>query len=104
MTHVAGEGATVRGRKLSFTISPSAEERSQLEHLVRSTTTPAGVATRARAMLLFAEGYPLKEVVIRCDLTPRSLRKWAHRFISDGLAGLRDRPGRGRKPVFSLQR
>jgi transposase len=34
-------------------------------------------------------------------LTEKHVRKWVQRFLKDRLAGLRDRPGRGRKPVFS---
>ena len=92
----------MRGRKLSFSIVLSDEERGTLEHWLRSTSTPSGLAARARAVLLLAEGMPLKDVLVRCcNLTPRTVRKWAKRFISERLTGLYARPGRGGKPVFS---
>lgn len=90
----------MRGRKLSFSVTLSDDERAELEHRLRSSTTPAGLATRARAILLLADGMALKDVVVRCDLAPRIVRKWARRFIAERMAGLQDRPGRGRKPVF----
>lgn len=90
----------MRGRKLSFSVMLSEDERAELEHWLRSSTMPAGLATRARTILLLADGMPLKDVVVRCDLAPRIVRKWARRFISERMPGLQDRPGRGRKPVF----
>ena len=90
----------MRGRKLSFSIALSDGERAELQRWLRSTTMPSGLVTRARAILLLSDGMPLKDVVVRCDLTPRTVRKWAKRFIAEGLAGLHDRPGRGGKPGF----
>ena len=90
----------MRGRKLSFSVVLSDEQRAELEHWLRSSTMPAGLVTRARAIVLLADGMALKDVVVRCDLAPRIVRKWARRFIAEGIAGLQDRPGRGRKPVF----
>ena len=90
----------MRGRKLSFSVVLSDDQRAELEHWLRSSTMPAGLVTRARAIVLLADGMPLKDVVVRCDLAPRIVRKWARRFIAEGIAGLQDRPGRGRKPVF----
>jgi len=91
----------MRGRKLSFSIVLSDDERATLRHWLRSTSTPSGLSARARAVLLLAEGVSLKDVVVRCNLTPRTVRKWAKRFISERLTGLYDRPGRGGKPTFS---
>jgi DNA-binding NarL/FixJ family response regulator len=91
----------MRGRKLSFSIVLSDDEPATLQHWLRSTSTPSGLAARARAVLLLADGTLLKDVVVRCNLTPRTVRKWAKRFISERLAGLNDRPGRGGKPTFS---
>ena len=52
-------------------------------------------------MLLLADGYLLKDVVERCGLSPKMVRKWARRFLEEGVVGLKDRPCPGRKPVFS---
>jgi DNA-binding CsgD family transcriptional regulator len=90
----------MRGRKLSFSIALSDGERTELQRWLRSPTMPSGLVARARAILLLSEGMPLKDVLVRCDLTPRTVRQWAKRFIGERLAGLYDRPGRRGKPVF----
>ena len=91
----------MRGRKTSLRVVLSAEERSQLEKRLRSTTTSLGLARRCRAILEVADGLPLVHVARLVDLTEKHVRKWAQRFLKDRLEGLSDRPGRGRKPVFS---
>ena len=91
----------MRGRKTSLRVFLTAEERSLLEQRLRSMTTALGLARRYRAILGVADGLPLVEVGRLVDLTEKHVRKWVQRFLKDRLEGLRDRPGRGRKPVFS---
>ncbi len=90
----------MRGRKLSFRIALSAEERAELERWQRATTRAAGEVRRARAILLLNEGRTLRETAVLAGLGTRIVRKWARRYLEEGPGGLRDRPGRGRKPVF----
>lgn len=90
----------MRGRKLSFTIALSAEERAALEHLSRTTTLPVGEWKRTRAILLLGEQRSEKETGRLCGLGARIVRKWARRYLEQGVTGLKDKPGRGRKPVF----
>jgi hypothetical protein len=91
----------MRGRKTSLRVALTTEERSELERRLRSTTTSLGLARRCRAILEVAAGLPLAHVARLVDLTEKHVRKWVQRFLEDRLDGLRDRPGRGRKPVFS---
>jgi Winged helix-turn helix len=91
----------MRGRKTGLRVALNAEERSRLEQRLRCTTTSLGLARRCRAVLGVADGLPLVEVARLAGLTERHVRKWVQRFLQDRLDGLRDRPGRGRKPVFS---
>jgi hypothetical protein len=91
----------MRGRKTLLRVVLTAEERSQLELRLRCTTTSLGLARRCRAILEVADGLPLTHVARSVDLTEKHVRKWVQRFLKDRLEGLRDRPGRGRKPVFS---
>jgi hypothetical protein len=91
----------MRGRKTSLRVALTAEERDRLEQRLRCTTTSLGLARRCRAILGVADGLPLVEVARLVDLTEKHVRKWVRRFLKDRLEGLRDRPGRGRKPVFS---
>jgi transposase len=91
----------MRGRKMSFRVELSTAERQELERWQRTTTMPAGRVQRGRAMLLLADGCLLKDVVVRCEMTAKIVRKWARRFSEERLSGLDDRPRPGRKPVFS---
>ena len=91
----------MRGRKTALHVLLTEEERKHLEQRLRSTTTPLGLARRYRAVLGVADGLPLVEVARLVDLTEKHVRKWVQRFLKDRLDGLHDRPGRGRKPVFS---
>jgi hypothetical protein len=91
----------MRGRKTSLHVVLTAEERDHLEQRLRCTTTALGLARRCRAILGVADGLPLIEVARLVDLTEKHVRKWVQRFLKERLDGLHDRPGRGRKPVFS---
>lgn len=91
----------MRGRKTSFTIVLTDEQRAELERWQRMTTLHAGLVRRARAILLLASGVCLCEAARVAGLTVRNARKWAYRYIAQGSDGLKDKPGRGRKPVFS---
>jgi hypothetical protein len=91
----------MRGRKTALRVILTAEERGQPERLLRATTTSLGLARRCRSILEVADGLPLTHVARLVDLTEKHVRKWVQRFLKDRLPGLHDRPGRGRKPVFS---
>jgi helix-turn-helix protein len=90
----------VRGRPLSFTVRLSPEERAELQGWQRATTRPGGEVRRGRAILLLDEGHSLKATATLSGMGQRIVRKWARRYLEEGPAGLRDRPGRGGKPVF----
>ena len=73
------------------------DTRAALSHLARSPSVEAGLARRARIVLLAADWVPLRHIGPRVGV----VRDWLDRFRSQGLAGLRDRPRPGRRPVFS---
>jgi Helix-turn-helix domain len=91
----------MRGRKPSFTIQLPAAHHQELEHWLRSTNLKQGLARRGRLLVLLHHGHTLKAAARIAGLTVRNARKWAHRYLAQGLPGLADKPGRGRKPVFS---
>jgi len=64
------------------------------------TTLPVGEWKRAQAILLLNEKHSEKETGRQCGLGARIVRKWARRYLEEGVGGLKDKPGRGRKPVF----
>ena len=91
----------MRGRKSALIIILTPADRAEIEHWLRSPNTAAGLARRGRRLLLLERGKTLKETAATCGLSVRHVRKWAQRYRDQGLAGLRDRPRPGRKPVFS---
>lgn len=90
----------MRGRTSNITISLTREQRETLEGLLRRQKTPVGLAKRARAILLLAEGERFNQTSERVGLGERHLRKWARRFIAQGVDGLQELPRPGRVPVF----
>jgi hypothetical protein len=89
------------GRQSPYVVLLAPEERTALERWQRATTIRAGLAKRAKIILLRAEGHTLTEIARRLEVGRRIVRKWITRFLTQRLAGLSDKSGRGRKPVFS---
>ncbi len=59
---------------------------------------------RAAALLKVADGQSAAHVARAGLLRPRqpdTVYRWLHRYWAAGIAGLWDRPGRGRKAAFS---
>lgn len=90
----------MRGRIPKLIIELDEPTKANLQALVRSQKTPVGLARRARAMLLLAEGQPFLHTAKQVGLAERHVRKWAKRFIQHGQSGLSDLPRPGRKPDF----
>src|SRR5712691_312591 len=86
-----------RGRKTSFTIRLTPAARLTLLTWQRSTTIPAGLARRARLLLLLADGMTITEAAATVGLSRRHTYKWIQRFMQEGLEGLADKPGRDRR-------
>jgi transposase len=77
------------------------EEAKTLRHLVRSRTVPAGIYQRALIVHWSSEGLTPVEIARRLPMKWDNVVKWIRRFNHEGLAGLQERPGRGRKPSHS---
>ena len=91
-----------RGRKTSLTIRLTPAERQTLQAWQRATTIRAGLVRRARIILLLADGMPITAIARAVGMSHRHTYRWIQRFRQDGLAGLEDKPGRGRR-LRSLQ-
>src|SRR5215208_6187886 len=74
------------------------EEAKAIQQLVRSRTVPAGIFQRALIVLWSSEGQTPTEIAQRLPMKWDNVVKWIRRFNQQGLAGLQERPGRGRKP------
>ena len=90
-----------QGRKTQIRILLSEENRSELESWQRSTSISAGLARRARVVLMLAAGTPVSQTARVVGIERRHVYKWARRFLDAGLSGLGDLP-RGRRPSRRL--
>lgn len=91
----------MRGRKSALVVLLTDDERATLEHWCRATSTPLGLVRRAKMVLAVAQGQRFTQAAQQAGLTQKHGRKWIKRFLLERLDGLYDKPGRGRKPVFS---
>ena len=91
----------MRGRKSPYVVLLTDEQRNELNRWLRSTTMPAGLVRRARAILLVANGKNLAETGRIAGMGRRMVRLWVSRFTVKRIEGLYDQPGRGKKPSFS---
>lgn len=79
-------------------------DRSELTRMQRSSSVPAGLSRRARAVLLMAEAISGAEVARRTGYTVVQISRLRRRFAEEGLAGLADRPRSGRPPTISARK
>jgi transposase len=70
-------------------------DRSRLESLIRSSSVRAGLALRARIVLLAAEGLPSAEIARRCGVSRPTVVDWRARYDAGGIAALHDAPRSG---------
>jgi len=88
-------------RASPFVIRLSRFEREVLEERSRQYTLPYRDVVRARIVLLAAEGLENTVIGDRLDLPRPVVSKWRQRFCRERLAGLEERPRRGRPSGFS---
>ena len=74
-------------------------DRDELERLTRSSTVRSGLASRARIVLLSADGLANARIVELTGSSLPTVMLWRSRYVERGLAGLEDvkRPGRPRR-------
>jgi transposase len=90
----------VRGVRASISLFLSDQDRVKLEGLLRSGKTEQRLVRRIGIVLTFAQGLSVKRVAEQCECTMETARLWRDRWVHDGLEGVSDAPGRGRKPEY----
>jgi transposase len=80
------------------------EDRNELERIVRSSSTPAGLSRRARAVLLMADNISGSEVAVRTGYTTVQVSRIRRRFAEAGLSGLLEKPRSGRPREVSARK
>jgi transposase len=71
-------------------------DRSRLEAMTRSSGIRAGLAQRARIVLLAAEGLSNAEIARRTGTTRPTVLGWRNRYRAGGIRALHDLPRSGR--------
>ena len=79
-------------------ITLNAEERKTLRQWARSRTLAARLVSRARMILLAADGWENREIADELGVHRVTVANWRSRFAAERLAGIEhERPGRGRR-------
>jgi len=79
------------------------EEAKAIGQWGRSRTVPAGIYQRALIGQWSSEGQTPIEIAHRLPMKWDNGVKWIRRFNQEGMAGLQERPGRGRKPPIRAE-
>jgi len=74
-------------------------DKKRLTTLVRASSGSAGLATRARIVLLAGEGLPNAEIARRVGVSGPTVLAWRNRYLAGGVDALGDLPRSGRPPV-----
>jgi transposase len=74
-----------------------AEEEQKIRKLARSRHAPADWINRARMIARSWDGLRTTQIASELRCHPQTVRERIHRFNAEGLDGLGDRPGVGRK-------
>src|SRR3954452_19031450 len=81
---------------LTVAVEGSPHDRELLASWTRSPSLRAGLAQRARVVLLAADGVGTAEIVRRVGMSKPAVIGWKRRYAAEGVAGLDDRPKSGR--------
>jgi transposase len=73
-------------------------EESKIRKLAGSRHAPGDWIFRARIIAFSWQGLRTAKIAEELGCHPKTVRKRLHRFNADGIDGLGDRPGAGRKP------
>ncbi len=81
---------------LTMAVEVPARDRAVLSSWTRAPSLRAGLAQRARIVLLAGDGVGTNEIARRVGVSKPTVIGWKRRYAADGVAGLGDRPKPGR--------
>ena len=88
-------------RKSPYRVILTADEKIRLQAVAQKYTSQYRDVMRAKIVLFAAEGFSNKQIGQRLELPRQIVSKWRKRFFDQRLAGLQERPRRGRPGAFS---
>jgi putative transposase len=80
------------------------EEREQLNAIAGSRSLPYGLVTRARMIIMAADGATNARIAAKLDYSAFSVGLWRRRYLDQGLSGLHDELRAGRPRSISDER
>lgn len=84
--------------KKKYLVDLSADEREQLQLLIRRGKTSARKLTRARVLLKAADGATDEEIVAALNVGIATVERIRKRFVEVGLEAINEKPRPGKKP------
>lgn len=84
------------------TIELTSKQQEALGNGYRNGTSHA-FRMRCKAVLLKAQGLSSPKIGEQLDMHQVSVNNWVKRFLTEGIKGLKTRPGRGRKPIIGTE-
>ncbi len=84
-----------------YVVKLTAQERRILEARARKYTLPYRDVIRAQIVLMAAQDMRNDEIAASLNTRREVVWQWRKRFCEERLAGLEERPRRGRPAVFS---
>ena len=87
-------------RESPYGIVLSEAERAELTRRANKYTLPYFTVSRAKMILLAAQGFSNDEIASRLDTPRKVVSMWRKRFFEERLPGLEERHRPGRPPIF----
>lgn len=86
--------------RIGQTLTLNDSDYQELLLMSRSTKLDHRYVMRAKIILSLAEGKNYDSVQQTFRVGREAIAKWKGRFLKDGVSGLQDKSGRGKKPVY----
>lgn len=86
--------------RIGQTLTLSESDYQELSMMARSSKLEHRYVIRAKIILSLADSNTYDWIQQTFSVGREAVAKWKNRFIKHGIEGLRDKDGRGRKPVY----
>ncbi len=75
------------------------KQRVELEYMMHFDQR-SFMQTRSQIVLYKADGLSSKAISEKLSCSEHKVNRWVKRYLSDGIEGLRNKPGQGCKPIM----
>ncbi len=89
---------------MGVAVSVCLEDRAELDRRLRSKTISVRDRQRAQIVLLAADGLAKTKIAAALEVSRVTVGLWCERYVTQGIDGLSDAPGRGRKQSLAYEK